>query len=260
MQDCKPLCVPVALGTKLSISQCPTSPSEMEDMRRVPYQSAVGSLMYAIVCIRPDIAQAVGVLSRFMSNPGRVDWDACKRVFRYLWGTTEYSICFHGTGDQHSLSIHGFVDLEWAGDVDSRRSTNAYVFTLNGGAISWMSKRQAVVALSITEVEYMAATHACKEAIWLNRLCSDIGLKQGAVTLSCDSQSAICLARNSTFHARTKHIDVQYHFVIDMVEDGKVMLEKVETVANVVDALTKPVSTTKFRWCSESMGLSAPSS
>eukprot|EP01018_Ginkgo_biloba_P017047 Gb_30852 [translate_table: standard] len=123
-----------------------------------------------------------------------------------------------------------------------------------------MSKRQAVVALSTTEAEYMEATHAYKEAIWLKRLCSNIGLKHGAVTLSCDSQSAICLVRNPTFHARIKHIDVQYHFVRDMVEDGRVKLEKVETVANVADALTKPVSTTKFRWCFKSMGLSAPSS
>jgi hypothetical protein len=259
MADCRPLCVPVSMGTKLSIDDCPKSPSEMEDMSRVPYASAVGSLMYAMVCTRPDIAQAVGVLSRFMANPGRVHWDAVKRVFRYLRGTSDYSICYHGnsSGTPHSVCIRGFVDSDWAGDVDSRRSTSAYVFTMFGGAISWMSKRQPVVALSTTEAEYMAATHACKEAIWLRRLCSDIGVDAGKITISCDSQSAICLAKNPTFHARTKHIDVQFHFVRDMVEDGKVNLEKVDTAKNVADALTKPVGTEKFRWCSESMGLLA---
>ena len=115
-----------------------------------------------------------------------------------------------------------------------------------------------MVALSTTKAEYMAATHACKEAIWLWRLCSDIGMKHGAVIIHCDNQSAICLAKNLTFHARTKHIDVQYHFVRDMVEDGRVKLQKVETTVNVADALTKLVSTEKFRWCSDSMGLIAP--
>ena len=105
----------------------------------------------------------------------------------------------------------------------------------------------------------MTATHAYKEAIQLKRLCSDTKFKKGAETIYSDSQSAICLAKNPTFHARTKHIDVQYHFVRDMVEDGKVKLEKVETSVSVVDALTKPVSTEKFKWCSESMDLSAPS-
>ena len=111
-------------------------------MSRVPYASAVGSLMYAMVCTRPDIAQAVGVLSRFMANPGRVHWDAVKRVFRYLRGTSDYSICYHGnsSGTPHSVCIHGFVDSDWAGDIDHKRSTSGYVFTMFGGAINWMSK------------------------------------------------------------------------------------------------------------------------
>ena len=113
-----------------------------------------------------------------------------------------------------------------------------------------------MVALSTIKAEYMATTHACKEAIWLKRLCSDIEIKQGAVTIYSDSRSAICLAKNPTFHAKTKHIDVQYHFVRDMVEDDKVKLEKVETLINVVDALTNLRRIEKFRWCSDSMGLS----
>jgi phosphoribosyl-AMP cyclohydrolase len=102
------------------------------------------------------------------------------------------------------VDIHGFVDADWAGDLDRRRSTSGYVFNLFGGAISWMSKRQAVVALSTTEAEYMAATHASKEAVWLQRLCSGIGLVQQAVRLDCDSQSAIFLAKNPAYHSKTK--------------------------------------------------------
>ena len=114
-----------------------------------------------------------------------------------------------------------------------------------------------MVALSTIEAEYMATTHAFKESIWLRRLCSDIGVDVGQITICCDSQSTICLAKNPTFHARTKHIDVQFHFVRDMVEDGKVNLKKVDNVKNVADALMKLVGIEKFKWCSKSMGLLA---
>ncbi|GLJ24033.1 hypothetical protein SUGI_0457800 [Cryptomeria japonica] len=132
------------VNRKLWLGQnCPTSHSEMEDMSRVPYQSVVEILMYAMVCTRPDIAQEVGVLSRYMSNLGRAHWEVVKIVFRYLKGTSEYSLCYHGNlvGDVISLDIHSYVDLDWVGDIDSRRYTNAYIITLFGGALSWMSKR-----------------------------------------------------------------------------------------------------------------------
>jgi hypothetical protein len=126
-----------------------------------------------------------------------------------------------------------------------------------GGAISWMSKRQAVVALSTTEVEYMVATHGSKEVVWLQRLCSGIGFEQRAMKVSCDSQSTIFLAKNPAYHSKTKHIDVQYHFVRDMVESNKVLLEKVDTLENIADSLTKSVSVVKFSWCREAMGIVA---
>ena len=115
------------------------------------------------------------------------------------------------------LDIRGFVDVDWAGDLDQRISTSGYVFNLFGGADSWMSKKQSVVALSTTKAEYMAATHASKEVVWLQILCSSMGLVQEAIRIDCDSQSAIFLAKNPAYHSKTKHIDVQYHFVRDMV-------------------------------------------
>ena len=120
-----------------------------------------------------------------------------------------------------------------------------------------MSKRQAVVALSTIEAECMAATHASKEAVWLQRLCSSIRFVQKGVRLDCDSQSAIFLAKNPAYHAKTKHIDVQYHFVRDMVEEKKVLLEKVDTIKNVTDSLTKSVGTEKFSCYREYMGIDA---
>ena len=146
-------------------------------MSRVPYASAVGSLMYAMVCTRPDIAHVVGVLSRFMSNPGEEHWTAVKRVFRYLRGTSDYGLCYQGRlGLERVLDVRGFVDADWAGDLDQRISTSGYVFSLFGGAVSWMSKRQFVMALSTTEAEYIAATHASKEAVWFAEIVFKYGV------------------------------------------------------------------------------------
>ena len=120
-----------------------------------------------------------------------------------------------------------------------------------------MSKKEAVVALSTIDDEYMAATHASKEVVWLQRLCSKLGFKQEVVRIDCDSQSAIFLVKIPAYHSRTKHIDVQYHFVRDMVESMKVLLEKVDTLENVIDSLTKSMSTEKFSWCRAAIGISA---
>jgi phosphoribosyl-AMP cyclohydrolase len=131
------------------------------------------------------------------------------------------------------------------------------VFNLFGGAISWMSKRQVVVALSTTKAEYMKTTHESKEEVWLQILCSSIGLVQQAVRIDCDTHSALFLANNTNYHSKTKHIDIQYHFVRDMVEEKKVLLMKVDTLKNVAYLLTKSMSTEKFSWCRGSMGIVA---
>ena len=180
-----------------------------------------------------------------------------KQIFRYLRGTSDYGLCYQGRpGLDRVLDIRGFVDADWAGDLDQRRSTSGYVFNLFGGAVSWMSKKQSVVALSTTEAEYMAATHASKEADWVQKLCSSMGLVQRTIRINYDNQNAIFLAKNPAYHSKTKHIDVQYHFVRDMIEDKKVLLVKVDTLKNTADALTKSVSSKKFSWCIETMGIS----
>ena len=174
-----------------------------------------------------------------------------KHVFRYFHGTSDYVLYYQGRpGLDRVLDIRGFVDVDWAGDLDHRISTSGYVFNLFGGAISWMSKKQFVVALSTGEAEYMAATHASKEAVWLQRLCSSMGLVQGAIGIDCGSQSVIFLEKNLAYHSKTKHIDVQYHFVRHMIED-----KKVDTLKNTADALTKSVSSERFSWCREIMGV-----
>jgi hypothetical protein len=139
-------------------------------MSRVPYANAVGCLMYVMVCTRPDISHAVGVVSRYMENPGREHWATVKWVLRYLRGTSDYCITFDGCND----TVCGYVDSDFVGDLDKRRSTSGYVFTLAGGSISWMSKLQETIALSTTEEEYIVVSHACKEAIWLKGLLGEL--------------------------------------------------------------------------------------
>ena len=208
MKDSKLVKVPILVGVRLSTEQCPKTQEEEEDMSHVPYASEVGSLMYAMFCTRPDIAHAVEVLSRIMSKPGKEHWIAVKRAFRYLRGTSDYGLCYQGRpGLDRVLDIRGFVDADWAGDLDQRISTSGYVFNLFGGADSWMSKKQSALVLSAIEIEYMAATHASKKVVWFQRLCSSMGLVQGAIRIDCDSQSAIFLAKNPVYHSKTKHID-----------------------------------------------------
>jgi phosphoribosyl-AMP cyclohydrolase len=257
-QECKPVKVPIPVGVKLSMDQFPKTQEEEEDMSRVPYVSAIGGLMYEMVCNRLKISHAVGVLSRYMSKPGKEHWATVKKVFRYLHGTASYGLFYQGKpGLNRVVDIHGFVDVDWDGDRDRRRYTSGCVFNLFEGAISWMSKRQVVVALSTTEAKYIATTHASKEVVWLQILCSGIGLVQQTIRIDCDSQSAIFLAKNSTYHSKTKTIYIQYHFVRYMVEEKKMLLMKVDTLKNFADSLTKFVSTEKFSWCRGSMGISA---
>ena len=142
-----------------------------------------------------------------------------------------------------------------AGDRDNMRSTTGYVFTVEGTTISWVSKIQSVVALSTTEVEYVAATEASKEMIWLQRFMGELGKEHDKGTLYSDSQSAIHLAKNSAFHSKTKHIQLKYHFIRSVLEDGQLKLEKIHTSQNPADMLTKVVTREKLRIFLVSIGL-----
>ncbi|KAJ4718977.1 Retrovirus-related Pol polyprotein from transposon TNT 1-94 [Melia azedarach] len=165
MSNAKVVSTPLATHFRLSTKQSPTTDKEKEDMEKVPYASAVGSLMYAMICTRPDIAHAVGVVSRFLSNPGREHWNAVKWIMRYLRGTSNFKLTF---GSGKPLLV-GYTDSDMAGDVDTRKSTTGYLMTLSGGAVAWQSRLQKCVVLSTTEAEFIAATEACKELLWMKR-------------------------------------------------------------------------------------------
>ena len=243
MSTAKPLNTPSAANAQLSVTLAPQSEAEMEYMAKVPYSSAVGSLMYAMVCTRPDLAHAVSVVSRFMANPGKEHWLAVKRIFRYLRGTSDVGLIYGG--DTECL-VTGYSDSDYAGDVDSRRLMTAYVFTLGHSVVSWKATLQPTVTLSTTEAEYMALTEAAKEGIWLKGLVGDLGLHQDQANIYCDSLSAICLAKDQVHHERTKHIDVRYHF---LRSETRIKVKKIGTADNPADMFTKPVPHSKFKHC-----------
>ncbi|KAK8954235.1 hypothetical protein KSP39_PZI002773 [Platanthera zijinensis] len=247
MTESKPVSTPLGQQFRLSSQQCPDTEGERQKMFGVSYASAVGCFMYVMICTRPDIAQAVSVVSRYMGNPGRQHWEAVKWILRYLNGTKNVGLLFKKSGV--SGVLEGYVDSDYAGDLDRIRSTSGYIFLCGEGPISWKATLQDIVTLSTTEAEYIAAVEAAKEAIWLKGLAKELRISQEAVKLYCDSQSAICLAKDSVYHARTKHIDVWYHKLREFVAGGDIQLLKAHTEDNIADMLTKPLTGVKFKHC-----------
>ena len=242
MNDCRPV------KTPMDHQPSPPDPGYQAPKAEIRYyQSIIGSLMYAMVETRPGIAFAVGRLSQFNTNPTEQHLKAVKHVLRYLKGTLDLGITYGGND-----SLLGYTDADWAGDLERRKSTGGYLFTLYGGAVSWSSKRQTTVALSSCEAEYMAQTQSSKEAISNNRLIKELDLDgsltaNGPIKIRADNQGAIHLSKDPKYHSRTKHIDVQWHYVRDQVESGAVDFEYCPTDHMAADGLTKPLERVKFQ-------------
>lgn len=189
MSSCHPISTPADPHSHLTASMSPTTPETVALMAGTPYKEAIGSLIYLTTCTRPDIAYAVGQAARFCQNPGKAHWAAVKRILFYLSGTIHYGILFSGTGRAKFL---GYTDADYAGCIDSRRSTSGFTFLHLGCAVAWGSRHQQYTELYTTEAEYIAASDASKEVVWLRRLLIQIdSLPSGPVRLMCDNGSAI---------------------------------------------------------------------
>ena len=186
-----------------------------------------------------------------MSQLGFEHWNDVKWILRYLRGTSNKCLHFGGS----TTNLQGYVDLDLAGDIDTRQSTTGYVFTVGGIAMRWVSRLQKVNALSITEFEYVAAIEAAKEMIWLQFFLEELGHPQRDNYLFTDSQSVIHLAKNFTLHSKNKHIQLRHHFIQSILEDGQLKLEKIHTNENLVDMLTKVVTRENLNSSSASVGL-----
>ena len=226
----------------------------MVRMKKTPYREAIGSLMYTAVATRPDITFAVSALSQFLENPGIVHWEAVKRVYRYLAGTKLHVLTYGN--ERHDLI--GFTDADGASQ-EHRHAISGFTFLIDGAAISWASRKQELVTLSTAEAEYVAATHASKECIWLRRLMQPLfGLSPSPTTLYCDNQAALRLATDDNYHARTKHIDIRFHFIRQTITDGHVNINYCPTQDMTADILTKALPKYKVALHSLNLGICRP--
>jgi hypothetical protein len=254
MADCKPAATP--MDTSLNIIAAENEYAPPSEVKRW-YQGTIGALMYLMLGTRPELAFAISIVSRHAANPTDSHVSAVKRILRYLKGTLDYELVFKGG----TSPLIGYTDADWAGDKSTRRSTSGYIFNIGSGAISWSSKRQPTVALSTCEAEYVAQTQAVKEAIWLKGLLIELSdihnneLSPSAVILYGDNQGAIALAKNPVFHGRTKHIDIQHHFVREKIESGDIHLEYIPTEQQVADGLTKPLARDHFEAFRKALGV-----
>jgi hypothetical protein len=244
MADASNRATPLLSGVRLQADGIPL-PAE------VPYAPLVGSLMHLACCTRPDIAFAVGVLARHMASPTEDLWTAAKGVLRYLRGTSSHGLVYGCTSP-----LRAYCDADFGGDLPTRKSTTSFIFMLNGAAISWQSKLQPTVATSTTEAEYISASAALREVLWIRKVLFALnGAPPALPVLQCDNQAVLALIKDPVAHARTKHIDVAHHLIRERVLRGDVAFEYCASANNVADFLSKSLPSERFRTCAMHAGL-----
>jgi hypothetical protein len=255
MDKCSAGDAPIQKGDKFSLMQCPQNEWERKQMERIPYASAVGSLMYAQTCTRPDISFVVGMLGRYQVNPGLENWKAAKKVMRYLQGTKDYMLTFRRSDN---LEVIGYSDSDFAGCVDSRKSTFGYLFLLAGGAISWKSAKQTITASSTMEAEFVACFEATAHGLWLRNFISGLGVVDSIakpLRIYCDNAVAVFFSKNDRYSNGAKHMELKYFVVKEEVQKQRVSIEHISTLLMVADPLTKGLPPKTFKEHANKMGI-----
>ncbi|GMI70512.1 hypothetical protein HRI_000720500 [Hibiscus trionum] len=223
-----------------------------EEVDRGRYQRLVGKLIY-LSHTRPDIAFGVSVISQFMHAPREKHLEAAYRILRYLKGTPGKGLHFKKDVNR---SIEVYTDADWAGAVNDRRSTSGYCSYVWGNLVTWRSKKQSVVARSSAEAEYRALSHGICEGMWLQRLMGELKLSYTKpITLYCDNQAAVSIAHNPVHHDRTKHVEIDRHFITEKINKGEVCVSYLPTRQQVADVLTKSLSRKMFEEIMGKLGL-----
>ena len=217
------------------------------------FRSLIGCLRY-LVHTRPDITYSVNYLSRFMSKPNSEHMSAAKRILRYIRGTSLFGLRYER--GKKNFVVQGFSDSDFAGDRNDRKSTTGQVFFLGNSAITWNTMKQSVVALSSCEAEYIAASSASCQGMWIVRFVEELlNIKVRPFKLLIDNKSAIALSKNPSQHGRSKHIETKFHFIQDCVEKGYVDIEYVRTESQLADSFTKSLGCIKFEEIREKLGV-----
>ncbi|GJZ40928.1 retrotransposon protein, putative, ty1-copia subclass [Tanacetum coccineum] len=262
MHNSKKGYLPMEVKHELSNEMCASTPEEVAYMKKVPYASAVGSIMYAVRCTRPDVAFAQNLVSRYQQNPGKLHWVAVKHILKYLRNTRDMFLVYGGKPDTE-LNVTGFCDASWQSDKDDTKSQTGYVFVVNGGAVDWKSKKQTTIAMSATQAEYMAASEAAMEAVWIRKFVGDLGVMPSIklpINMYCDNSAAIIFANDSGVMKGARHFLRRYHYVREQVESGEIKILKVHTDDNLADPFTKALPRGKVTDLGNGIGLQLASS
>ncbi|KAL0394485.1 UNVERIFIED_CONTAM: Retrovirus-related Pol polyprotein from transposon TNT 1-94 [Sesamum latifolium] len=238
----------------LPMRQSPKTDKELKRMSNIPYVSAVGSIQYVVQCTRPDDAYALSVTSRYQACAGKAHWGAVKSILKYLKRTKDMFLIYSGS----ELILEGYSDASFQSDNDDAKSQSDFVFKLNGGVVAWKSFKQDTTADSTTEAEYIAASEAVKEAVWMKNYFQELGVVPSIaepVVIFCDNNGAIAQAKEPRSHHRYKHILRRYHLLRETVSRGDYRMDQVSSAENTVDTLTKSMSQFAHTQHLDKMGL-----
>jgi hypothetical protein len=236
MKDAKPIKTPMGTNGHLDLD------TGGKSVDQKVYRSMIGSLLY-LCASRPDIMLSVCMCARFQADPKEVHLRAVKRIMRYLVHTPTFGL-WYPRGS--TFDLIGYSDTDWAGCKIDSKSTSGTCQFLGRSLVSWASKKQNSVALSTAKAEYIVAGHCCAQLLWMRQTLRDYGYKLSKVPLLCDNESAIRMADNPVEHSRTKHIDIQYHFLRDQQQRGDIEIAYVSTKEQLADIFTKPLDEKTF--------------
>ena len=215
------------------------------------YRSMIGSLLY-LTASRPDISYSIGVCARYQANPKESHMTTLKRIIKYVKTTAEFGVWYNkDTSDVLARNS----DADWAGNADDRKSTLEGCFYVGNNLVSWVSKKQNSISLSTVEAEYIAVGSCCTQLLWMRKLLHDYGICQKHLIIYCDNTSAINISKNLIQHSRTKHIEIQHHFIRELVEDGTLTLEFIHTDDQKADLFTKPLNSKRFEFLCQNIGV-----
>ncbi|GJY93163.1 hypothetical protein Tco_0508945 [Tanacetum coccineum] len=231
-----------------------TKDEDGESVDNTKYRGMIGSLLY-LTSSRPDIMFSVCLYAHFQEDPKSSHLKAIKRIFRYIKGTTHLGLWYpKGTGVETIV----YADSDHAGDYVDRKSTSGVCTFMGCCLTSWFSKKQTALAISTTKAEYVSASKACQQALWMKQALADYDIKLNDIPVLCDNKGAIDLSKNPVLHSRTKHIEIRHHFLRDNVKKQNISVEKVSSEDNIVDIITKPLKRESFNLLRLGLGLMEP--
>nr|GEV49026.1 retrotransposon protein, putative, Ty1-copia subclass [Tanacetum cinerariifolium] len=255
MDNSKRGSIPMQVDLHLSKSQCATTSAEMKRMHNVPYALDIGSIMYVVRCTRPDVAFAQNITSRFQQNFGEAHWTAVKNILKYLRNTKD-TFLVYGGDPEAELRVNCYCDAGFETDRDDTKSQTGYIFVLNAGTVVWKSSKQSTTAHHATKAEYIAASEAAKEAVWIRKFIDELGVVPSnnyPIKMNCDNSAAIIMAKESGIQKGARHFKRKYHYVRECIETCEIDIVKVHTDDNLADPFTKALASPKLTWHARSI-------